>query len=867
MNKGGSAFEKVSPLAMRALKAAFAAAAERGSRFVEVAHWLQTLSADAGSDYAVILNLQGVDLETCNRDLEAQLRQIPKGFGRVEGFSEQVRTLIEDADGLIEGTPASEIRSGALLLALLRSTGPVTQLIRRLPELDRIDKGWLEARLATGEIGSEEDPAPQSDAPSPVAGDSSLSKYAVNLTELARTGQLDAVVGRDAEIRQLCDVLMRRRQNNPILVGEPGVGKTAVVEGLARRIASGDVPDALSKIELMALDITMLQAGSGVRGEFESRLKQVIDEVQSSPKPIVLFVDEAHTLIGAGGAAGTGDAANILKPALARGTLRTIAATTWAEYKKYFEGDAALTRRFQVIRVDEPSEQDAITMLRTLSEELERHHKVEIADEAVVQAVRLSIRYLPARHLPDKAVSLLDTACARVALAQGAEPEQVEQVRRELWRNTEELRVVDAESVLGEENDEARRQLTERIQQDNTRIQELTERLMHEKEAVAAVQSQRQRVREMVKTSVRDEVELSLLRKDLQEAKSKLAAIQGENALIPPFVDANVIADVLSGWTGIPVRRMVRDQIQGILSLEDRLCERVLGQDHAQKIIANRIRVSKTGLDNPDKPVGVFMFAGPSGVGKTETALALADIMYGGDQSLITINMSEFQESHTVSTLKGAPPGYVGYEKGGVLTEAVRRKPYSVLLLDEVEKAHPDVHEIFFQVFDKGWMEDGSGLRVDFKNTIILLTTNVGSNEIIQACLEGRRPSDELQALIRTPLRRVFPDALLGRMTVIPFYSLDDTLLARLAKMNFDKVAVRLQNSTGARLHVHGTVYDLLIQRCREVESGARLIQSIISNSILPVLSLKVLEAQMSGARFERVELAAKDSAIDCEVS
>lgn len=865
----GNPFGKVTPIAMRALRDAFGTAKSHGAMMVEVAHWLQVLFDDAETDCSAVMTQQGMDRVIFAHQLETQLQKIPRVGGPVDGFSEQVRTLVDDAEKLLLDCSGQEIRSGLLLLALLKSEGAVSQLVSQLPELRKVDLDWLRSRIVEGRLGSKEDKSPPEGDSREVSalGETSLAKYAVNLTELARSGRLDAVVGRDAEIRQLCDVLMRRRQNNPILVGEPGVGKTAVVEGLAQRIAAGDVPEVLRKVELLALDITLLQAGSGVRGEFEARLKKVIEEVQSSATPIILFVDEAHTLIGAGGAAGTGDAANILKPALARGALRTIAATTWSEYKKYFEGDPALTRRFQVVRVDEPSEEDAIVMLRTLSEELERHHKVEIADEAIVAAVRLSIRYLPSRHLPDKAVSLLDTACARVALAQGAEPEQIEKARRQLWRSREELRVAEAENVLGLDNREVRQTLTERIEEETCEISRLTEKLERERQVVSAVQEQRQRVRELVKTSVRDEVQLSLLRADLAKAKGQLAETQGEDALMPPYVDASIIADVLSAWTGIPVRRMVKDQIQGILALEDRLCARVIGQDHAQTAIANRIRVTKAGLDNPDKPIGVFMFAGPSGVGKTETALALADIMYGGDQSLITINMSEFQESHTVSTLKGAPPGYVGYEKGGVLTEAVRRRPYSVLLLDEVEKAHPDVHELFFQVFDKGWMEDGSGLRVDFKNTIILLTTNVGSNEIIDACKTARQPSEDLLVRIRPALRKTFPDALLGRMTVIPFYPLDDNLLTRLARMNFDKVGARLIKKTGASLSVGDDVYDLILQRCREVESGARLIQAIISNTILPEMSIRVLNAEMEGSPITSVSVFVEGKGIGCRVN
>lgn len=867
-------WDRLTEVSLKALQGAFERAKQDGCKYLEVVHWLDALLRSQGTDLEPLLAGQGIATDQLLAELSEELEELAAGGGAVEGLADQMRTLLDRADQVATELGAPRIRSSHVILALLSLEGAFKRLLRRIPMLRQVQPAKVLETLSAGPLGTGEDPSEDADEGEAFSSDhgsrkekqSYLQKFAVNMTDQARSGRLDIVVGRDSEIRQVCDVLLRRRQNNPILAGEPGVGKTAIVEGLARRIAMGDVPEALRDVQLWALDLTLLQAGAGVKGEFEARLKGVIDEVQSSPTPIVLFIDEAHTMIGAGGAAGTGDAANILKPALARGTLRTIAATTWSEYKQYFEKDPALTRRFQVVKVNEPTQEDAIMMLRVLSEELERHHRVEISDEAITHAVQWSVRYLPSRFLPDKAVSLLDTACARVSLAQGSEPQLIESLRRELWRLQEEAKILRSEHAFGASNAERRLETDGQIAQHMSEIDRISSRLTAERDAVSKVQELRTQVRELLRSAASDDGELAGLRSELETAKAAMQEIQGDSPLIPAFVDANVVGDVLSGWSGIPVRKMVRNDIEGVLGLESRLAERVVGQDHAHKAIANRIRISRAGLDNPDKPIGVFLLAGPSGVGKTETALALADTMYGGDQSLIVINMSEFKESHTVSTLKGAPPGYVGFEAGGVLTEAVRRRPYSVILLDEVEKAHKDVHEIFFQVFDKGWMEDGKGQRVDFKNTLILLTTNAGSDEIISAAHGNKATVEQLYNEIRPALRRVFPDALLGRMTVVPYYPLTDDLLARIAQMALDKITERLLREYGATLEVSPDVFEMIVARSKEVESGGRLVQAIISNSILPVLSSRVLNAQLSGKPIDSVKVVVSNGGFECVI-
>jgi type VI secretion system protein VasG len=713
-----------------------------------------------------------------------------------------------------------------------------------------------------------------------------LKRFAVDLTERARKGEIDPISGRDEEIRQIVDILMRRRQNNPILTGEAGVGKTAVVEGFALRIAKGDVPPALKEVSLLTLDIGLLQAGASMKGEFENRLRQVIEEVQASPKPIILFIDEAHTLIGAGGAAGTGDAANLLKPALARGTLRTVAATTWAEYKKYFEKDPALTRRFQVVQVAEPAEEKALLMVRGVASTLEKHHRVQLLDEALEAAVRLSHRYIPARQLPDKAVSLLDTACARVAISQHATPPEVEDCRRRIEALDTELEIIGREETIGIYAATRRAAAEEKLSAERERLVGLEGRWTAEKTLVDSILELRSKLRaggkpvDVKPESATDartraadagapseltQEQRSSLLTELNTLQQRLDELQGETPLILPSVDEQAVSSVVADWTGIPVGRMVKNEIETVLNLAETLNSRVIGQRHGLEMIAKRIQTSRARLDNPNKPIGVFMLCGTSGVGKTETALALAEALYGGEQNVITINMSEFQEAHTVSTLKGAPPGYVGYGEGGILTEAVRRRPYSVVLLDEVEKAHPDVHEIFFQVFDKGWMEDGEGRYIDFKNTIILLTTNAGSDLIMSMCKDPELTPDpeSLAKALRQPLLQVFPAALLGRLVVIPYYPLSDEILEKIVRLQLGRIKKRVRENHKIPLEYDDDVVKLIVSRCTELESGGRMIDAILTNTMLPHISREFLTRLVDGAPIERVRVGVREGEFD----
>jgi type VI secretion system protein VasG len=734
-----------------------------------------------------------------------------------------------------------------------------------------------------------------------------LNRFSVDLTERALKGEMDPVVARDAEIRQVIDILMRRRQNNPILTGEAGVGKTAAVEGLALRIAAGEVPPPLREVALVNLDVGLLQAGASMKGEFEERLRQVIEEVQSSERPIILFIDEAHTLIGAGGAAGTSDAANLLKPALARGTLRTVAATTWGEYKKYIEKDPALTRRFQVVQIGEPSEEKAILMMRGPGSKMEAHHRVQILDEALEASVKLSRRYIPDRQLPDKSVSVLDTAAARVAVSQHAVPAMVEDSRRRIEGLETERGIIDKEQAVGVEVEERRTAVVEALARERSALSSLEQRWREEQALVDRILELRRTLRQGGKPvegaenepsqaadavkpgesaeapSPAEETEPAAAAEtaepprengepqaeptaeqrqamldELKGLQAKLHELQGEHPLILPTVDAQAVATVIGDWTGIPVGRMVKNEIDAVLHLAETLNRRVIGQSHALDSIARRIQTSRARLDNPNKPIGVFMLAGPSGVGKTETALALAEALYGGEENLVTINMSEFQEAHTVSTLKGAPPGYVGYGEGGILTEAVRRRPYSVVLLDEVEKAHPDVHEIFFQVFDKGWMEDAEGRYIDFKNTVILLTSNAGTDTIMQLCKDPELTPepDALAQALRPPLLKVFPAALLGRLVAIPYYPLGDQVMGRIARLQLDRIVRRIADNHKVVLTYDDAVVKLIIDRCAEVESGGRMIDAILTNTLLPAISTEILGAMMDGRPLERIRVS-----------
>ncbi|MFD2055346.1 type VI secretion system ATPase TssH [Mesorhizobium calcicola] len=909
---------KLNPVGVRAFKAAADTAKLRGNPYVELVHFIEQLVLSDRSDVQMIIADAGLDASRLTADMTRAVDKLPYGATSIEEFSDHIFHAIQEAWNLATlEFGVEEVRSAHILLACLKTAVLEGLLSKISGEFDRIDADAVITRFADVVEGSLEAGAATAVAAAETpkrapGGDSALAKYATDLTQRARDGKIDPVVGRDPEIRQIVDILMRRRQNNPILTGEAGVGKTAVVEGFALRIAQGDVPPTLQGVSVRMLDVGLMQAGASVKGEFEKRLKAVIDEVQSSETPVILFIDEAHTLIGAGGAAGTGDAANLLKPALARGELRTIAATTWAEYKQHIEKDPALTRRFQVVKIEEPSEAVAILMLRGVAGVLEQHHKVQILDEAIEAAVGLSHRYIPARQLPDKAVSLLDTACARVAISQHATPAEVEDIMRRRQALEVEHGIIGREAAIGIEVTERQARVDTGLAETEVALAAAQQRWDREKALVAEILELRARLRgegvpldavetpepdaetagahaagteppktetpqtetpkaktaktKAAKTDVETPAAANAPPPDpaadlarLRELMAELAEAQGETPLILPSVDRNAVAAVVQDWTGIPTGRMLSSQTEKALRLAATLSERVVGQDHAMEMIAKRVQTSRAGLGAPEKPVGVFLLCGPSGVGKTETALALAETLYGGEQNLISINMSEFQEAHTVSTLKGAPPGYVGYGKGGILTEAVRRKPYSVILLDEVEKAHPDVHEIFFQVFDKGMMDDSEGRRIDFKNTLILLTSNVGSEVIMDRTRNGtlRAELDDLDTALRSPLLKVFPAAFLGRVVTIPYYPLSDSMIEAITRHQFAKIARRLRATNDAELVIGDGVMDLVKARCTEIESGGRMIDAILTNTLLPELSRGVLNRSLEGEKMTKVTVGA----------
>jgi type VI secretion system protein VasG len=839
---------------------------------VEVEHYLLKLLETAGGDFDAIARRFGIERSRLEAELTNSLDHLKTGNARTPAFSPGLAKTLAEAwkiSSLDYGL--DEIRSGATILALVSDPelGPRTREISE--ELRKIDAQALQAEFLGLVSGSAEDgesaaPAPPGTTPTKAGGKTpNLDKFTVDLTENARVGKIDPVLGRDREIRQVLDILMRRRQNNPILTGEAGVGKTAVVEGFALRIAHGDVPPPLKNVTLRSLDLALLQAGAGVKGEFENRLKGLIEEVKASPSPIILFIDEAHTMIGAGGTEGQGDAANLLKPALARGELRTIAATTWSEYKKYFEKDAALARRFQVVKVDEPEEERCMVMLRGVVPALEKHHGVRILDEAVHSAVRLSNRYMVGRQLPDKAVSVLDTACARLALGHNTTPPAIEDATRQLDDLLVQERVLGRESAVGADHRERLEQiaaakarlemelkkLSEHFEKERTmvaRIRELRTQLENESSmAAGAAESTEAESRESAVSAD----SRTAARSEIDKLTADLETLQGEQPLLRVCVDAGTVGDVISAWTGIPVGKMMKDEVATVLELEQHLGRRVIGQNHALAAISERIRTSRASLDDPNRPIGVFLLAGPSGVGKTETALALSDLLYGGERNLITINMSEFQESHTVSTLKGSPPGYVGYGEGGVLTEAVRRRPHAVVLLDEVEKAHPDVLELFYQVFDKGVMEDGEGREIDFKNTIIILTSNAATDTIMKltADAETSPTSTGLVTAIKPELNKIFKPAFLGRLVIVPYYPVRDEALKRIIVLKLGKIQRRIGENHKVSLTWDDALLDEIANRCTEVESGARNVDNILTNTLLPDLSRRLLSGIAEGSK------------------
>jgi type VI secretion system protein VasG len=872
-------FGKLNPLAYKSIEGATVFCKLRGNPYVELVHWITQLLENNESDVAALVRHYGLDAAALARDVTTALDRLPRGSTSISDFSEHITHAIQQAwvyATLMYGD--AQVRSGHLLVALLGTPTLRNALIGISRQFEKIKPDDLADNLPklvgkTGEAGlgatdgsalggAQPGQAEGAMAPAAMGRQEALKKFTVDLTEKARNGEIDPVTGRDDEIRQIVDILMRRRQNNPLLTGEAGVGKTAVVEGFALRLARGDVPPPLQGVTLLTLDIGLLQAGASMKGEFEQRLRQVIDEVQGSPKPIILFIDEIHTLVGAGGAAGTGDAANLLKPALARGNLRTVGATTWAEYKKYIEKDPALTRRFQTVQVEEPDEKKAILMLRGVATVLEKHHQIQLLDEAIEAAVKLSHRYIPARQLPDKAVSLLDTACARVAVSQHAMPAEVEDCKRRIESLEIEQGIIGREAQVGVHIGDRGVLVEESLGKERARLATLETRWQQEKDVVAKILELRAKLRgDGEPADAGGSPDRDAMLAEMHANQAQLAELQGDAPLILPSVDAQAVASVVADWTGIPVGRMVKNELEAVLRLGATLGQRVIGQQHGLDMIARRIQTSRAKLDNPNKPIGVFMLCGTSGVGKTETALALAESLYGGEQNVITINMSEYQESHTVSTLKGAPPGYVGYGEGGVLTEAVRRRPYSVVLLDEVEKAHPDVHELFFQVFDKGWMEDGEGRLIDFKNTIILLTSNVGSELIMNMCRDPELLPDpeSLATALTEPLQKVFPPALLGRIVTIPYYPLSDEMLGRIVRLQLGRIQKRVAENHRIPFEYSDAAVELVVKRCNNAESGGRIIDAILTNTVLPKISIEYLSRTASGQPLQRVSLGVAD--------
>ncbi|HEX3990828.1 MAG TPA: type VI secretion system ATPase TssH [Acetobacteraceae bacterium] len=852
----------------RALEAAAGLTLSRTHYNVEIEHWLVKLADRADGDVAAILRHYEVDNARFLTDLNRSLEKMKTGNGRAPSLAPEITDLVKQAWLFASLEQASgKIRSGHLLWALLadetlaRSARDASgQLLKIQPDLLKRDFAAITANSAeAAESGTlvtqtAEDGSPgvsEGGVPRP-GGSGALDQFTIDLTAQAKAGKIDPILGRDSEIRQVIDILTRRRQNNPIMTGEAGVGKTAVVEGFAIRLASGDVPPALKGVTLRTLDLGLLQAGAGMKGEFENRLRGVIDEVKASPKPIILFIDEAHTMIGAGGAAGQNDAANLLKPALARGELRTIAATTWAEYKKYFEKDAALTRRFQVVKVEEPSEPIAIAMIRGLVSTLEKHHKVRILDEAVSEAVRLSARYIPSRQLPDKAVSLIDTACARVSMSQAAVPPAIEDRERRISLIDTEVAILDREMASGEDHAERREALLAERTVKASELVALHERWEQEKALATEITDIRTKIE-----SPEDTADKAVLREKLTATSKQLRELQGEEPLIYPVVDGVAVSEVVAGWTGIPMGRMQSNEIRTVLNLRETMEHRIVGQSHALEAVAQAIQTSRAGLTDPRKPIGVFLMVGTSGTGKTETALTLADLLYGGEQNMTVINMTEFKEEHKVSLLMGSPPGYVGYGEGGVLTEAVRRRPYSVILLDEMEKAHPGVQDIFFQVFDKGNMKDGEGRDIDFKNTVIIMTSNAATDLIVRLCADPDTMPDAagLAEALMPELMKTFKPAFLGRVTLVPYFPLSPDIIKKIVELQLNRVRRRVQESYGAKFLWDGSLIDTIAARCTETSSGARNVEKILSRTLLPELSAEVLSRLAEGDAIDQISV------------
>jgi type VI secretion system protein VasG len=879
----------------RTLEAAAGLCLSRTNYNVEIEHWLLKLLEMSSTDLPVLLRHYEIDASRLSRDLTKVVDRFKTGNARPPALSPNIVDLAREAWVLASVEfNAPHTRSGHLLCALLSDETLARIAHDASPEFEKISPESLRKDFrdivqnsteAESELAAATGPAAtgQTVAHGVSSKTPSLDQFTIDLTHRARKGQIDPVLGRDPEIRQVIDILTRRRQNNPILTGEAGVGKTAVVEGFAIRIAAGDVPESLQKVALRTLDLGLLQAGAGVKGEFENRLKSVIEEVKGSPQPIILFIDEAHTMIGAGGQAGQGDAANLLKPALARGELRTIAATTWAEYKKYFERDAALARRFQVVKVEEPGEETAVEMMRGLVETLEKHHKVRVLDEAVVDAVRLSHRYISGRQLPDKSVSLLDTSCARVAIGQSSIPPAIEDSRRRIEQLNVTIDLLERENATGMDHGARINELKESRAAAQKELAAEEQRWKEESRLVGEIRRIRGQLEAQVVKAPQGQpgaastaaappaqasaapgpaplapAEIERLRVELAKLNGELKQLQGETPLMQVCVDSQAIAHVVSAWTGIPVGRMVTDEIRTVLSLKQLMEKRIIGQSHALDAIAQRIRTSRANLTDPRRPIGVFLLVGPSGVGKTETAITLAELLYGGDQNMTVINMSEFKEEHKVSLLMGSPPGYVGYGEGGVLTEAVRRRPYSVVLLDEMEKAHTGVQDIFYQVFDKGTLRDGEGRDIDFKNTVILMTSNAGTDTIMKLCADAttRPDSEGLAEGLRPDLLKTFKPAFLGRVTLVPYFPLTDDVMRGIIELQLDRIRRRVQENYKATFTYNPSLVKGIADRCKEVESGARNVDHILTRSLLPELSQEFLARLAEAKAITAVEIS-----------
>ncbi|CNE41304.1 ClpB protein [Yersinia rohdei] len=854
-------FGKLDATLFKGIESATTICKLRGNPYVELIHWVNQLWHQDDNDLKQIVRYFALNVEVIERDLAQALARLPTGATSISDFSYHIELAIERAwvYASLEYLD-TRIRSSHLLLAMLTNMELRRAFLAIVPEMEKIPLEQLTSDLSFITQASPEaseaatDGSPMYDGALPgeasnAIGNKShgtLAQYTTDLTALAREGKIDPVLGRDHEISTMVDILLRRRQNNPLLTGEAGVGKTAVVEGLALAIAANKMPPALSQVSLLSLDIVALSAGASMKGEFEARLKNVLDEVIASEQPIILFIDEVHTLVGSGGNAGTGDAANLLKPALARGQLRTIGATTWSEFKRHIEKDPALTRRFQVLQIDEPDENTAISMLRGLTPALEKHHGVWIMDEALQAAVRLSHRYIPARQLPDKAISLLDTACARVAVEQFSQPKELQQLIFQSETAQTELSSLEKAQHFGKEQGDRPQQLKAAIIEHSAVASELDQRWQAERELVAQITTTRAALYELVSEPAPNEEQRQEHQQQLAKLEEQLSQARRALPLVQTEVNATVIASIVADWTGIPVGQMLKDDIRAVMELPQRLEERVIGQSHALVQLGENIMTARAGLSDPRKPLGVFMLVGPSGVGKTETALAIAESMYGGEQNMITINMSEYQESHTVSSLKGSPPGYVGYGEGGVLTEAVRRKPYSVVLLDEIEKAHPDVHELFFQVFDKGQMEDGEGRFIDFKNTILLLTSNVGSDLLssLFADPDTAPEQDGILSALQPELLKVFPAAFLGRVTVIPYLPLQPSALQHIVRLHLERIGSRLKSQHQLILQYSDAVVEDVVSHCSVAETGARMLIRYIEQNITSLISKFILQEQ-----------------------